>query len=517
MNTKHFFTDLKAGTVVFLVALPLSLGIALACNVPLFSGILSGVIGGLIVTLLSGSLLSVSGAAAGLTAVVLSSVALLGSYPTFLAAVVFAGLLQIIFGLAKAGSIGNYIPSAVIKGMLAGIGIILIIKQLPHLVGYDKDPEGDFFFEQRDGHNSISELFYMFNYLSPGAVCVGVLSLVVLLLSETAVYKRLKLLSAIPAPLLVVVMGILLNLAFSDSPLLHIEAEHLVTLPVIRNWDDFRSNLVHPDFSLWHNGNFWIVVVTLAMVAGLESLLSVEATDKLDPKKRISNPNRELLAQGVGNVVSGLVGALPVTAVIVRSSANIHAGAQSKLSSVLHALLLITCVLLIPRVLGLIPNAALAAVLIVTGYKLTRLSLLRYLYKKGWDQFLPFLTTVAVMLVTDLLKGVGAGLVVAVIFILRANIRSAFDTAEDVMDQRRHYMIKLPQHITFFNKGFLINYFRAVETGSKVIIDGSATKGTDKDAEEVIETFIESAAQKNIEVTLIKYNIYQPQPNGTKL
>lgn len=507
MKSKNIFVDLKAGVVVFLVALPLSLGIALACNVPLFSGILSGVIGGIIVTIFSGSLLSVSGAAAGLTAVVLASVTALGSYPAFLAAVLFAGILQIGFGLAKAGSVGNYIPSSVIKGMLAGIGIILIIKQLPHLVGYDADPEGDFYFEQADGHNSISELFYMFKNLSPGAVIVGLVSVVLLLICDMEFYRKNKVLTMIPGPLLVVIVGVLIHLAMRNQPDLGIGADHLVKLPVIRDWSDFKSNLIQPDFSQWSKGPFWGVVVTLALVASLESLLSVEATDKLDPQKRDSNSNKELIAQGIGNITSGLTGALPVTAVIVRSSANINAGAQSKLSAVIHAVLLFSCVLLIPHVLGLIPNAALAAILIMTGYKLTKISLFKYLYKKGWDQFLPFVVTIVVMLVTDLLKGVGAGLVVAVIFIIRANIRSSFDIAESVIDNKRIYMIKLPQHITFFNKGFLITFFRKIKNDSTVIIDGSINKTTDKDVTEVMENFMDSAAGRNIEVSLVKYEL----------
>ncbi|MES2681377.1 MAG: SulP family inorganic anion transporter [Bacteroidota bacterium] len=507
MNSKNILVDLKAGIVVFLVALPLSLGIALACNVPLFSGILSGVIGGIIVTAFSGSILSVSGAAAGLTAVVLSSVLILGSFPVFLAAVLCAGVLQIVFGLLKAGSVGNYIPATVIKGMLAGIGLILIIKQLPHLVGYDKDPEGSFYFEQSDGHNTISELFYMFNAISPGAVVVGILSMLLLIISGKDFYKKNKVLSFIPGPLLVVIFGILLNISFLPYPDLKIDAEHLVTLPVINDWTDFKSNLVQPDFSTILTGNFWVVAFTVAIVASLESLLSIEAVDKLDPEKRDSNSNRELIAQGVGNITCGLVGALPVTAVIVRSSANINAGATSKISAFIHAILLFTCVLLIPHVLGYIPNASLAAILIMTGYKLTQLSLFKHLYKKGWDQFLPFVVTIVVMLLTDLLKGVGAGLIVAVIFIIRSNIKFSFDTAEDVIDGTRHYMVKLPQQITFFNKGYLIRYFRTIKQGSKVIIDGSINKTTDKDVKEVMEDFMDTAKNRKIEVELIKYEI----------
>jgi MFS superfamily sulfate permease-like transporter len=507
MNSKNILIDLKAGVVVFLVALPLSLGIALACNVPLFSGILSGVIGGIIVTTFSGSILSVSGAAAGLTAVVLSSVALLGSYPVFLAAVLCAGVVQIVLGLLKAGSVGNYIPATVIKGMLAGIGLILIIKQLPHLVGYDKDPEGSFYFEQVDGHNSISELFYMFNAISPGAVIIGLFSMLVLIISGKNFYKKSPVLSFIPGPLLVVVFGILLNISFLPYPDLRIDGEHLVTLPVIKDWSDFKSNLLQPDFNSFMSGNFWFVVFTVAIVASLESLLSVEATDKLDPEKRDSNSNRELMAQGLGNIACGLTGALPVTAVIVRSSANINAGATSKISAIFHAILLFTCVLLIPGILGYIPNASLAAVLIMTGYKLTHLSLFKQLYKKGWDQFLPFVVTIVVMLLTDLLKGVGAGLIVAVIFIIRSNIKSSFDTAEDVIEGTRHYMIKLPQQITFFNKGYLINYFRSIKKGSKVIIDGTINKTTDKDVREVMEDFMDTAKNRKIEVELIKYEV----------
>jgi MFS superfamily sulfate permease-like transporter len=507
MNSKSILVDLKAGVVVFLVALPLSLGIALACNVPLFSGILSGVIGGILVTALSGSLLSVSGAAAGLTAIVLSSVALLGSYQAFLAAVVCAGVLQILFGLLKAGSIGNYIPSSVIKGMLAGIGIILIIKQLPHLVGYDKDTEGDFYFEQADGHNTISELFYMLNYITPGALIIGLVSILLLFISEMNFYKKSEVLSYIPGPLMVVVFGILLNMSFEPYAELKIASEHLVNLPIIKDWADFKHNLLQPDFTLFFKNKFWIVVATVALVASLESLLSVEATDKLDPLKRDSDSNRELMAQGFGNIASGLTGALPVTAVIVRSSANINSGATSKLSAFVHAILLLSSVLLIPHVLAYIPNASLAAILIMTGYKLTKLSLFKQLFRKGWDQFLPFVVTIVVMLLTDLLKGVGAGVIVAVVFIIRSNIKSSFDTAEDVIDGKRHYIVKLPQHITFFNKGYLITYFKNIKTGSKVIIDGSINKTTDKDAREVMEDFFESSQNREIDVELIKIEL----------
>lgn len=509
MNSKTIVPDIKAGIVVFLVALPLCLGIALACKAPLFSGILAGIIGGIIVTIFSGSILSVSGPAAGLTAIVISSVMVLGSFEAFIAAVIFAGILQIILGLIRAGGIGNYIPNAVIKGMLAGIGIILIIKQIPHLVGYDLDPEGEFDFIQPDGHNTFSDLAYMLNYLTPGAVIVGLVSILILFISEREFYKKDKILAFIPGPLLAVVFGILLNISFSsfnDSPL-KITSEHLVNLPVITNYSDFRSILVSPDFSLVYESKFWIVVFTIAIVASLESLLSVEATDKLDPKKRNSNTNKELIAQGIGNIVCGIVGALPVTAVIVRSSANINAGAATKLSTIFHALLLIVSVLFLPYVLSLIPNASLAAILIMTGYKLAKPSLFKDYFHKGASQIIPFVVTILVMLLTDLLKGVTAGIIVSVIFIIQSNIKSSFDTAKDVIDNKMHYLIKLPQHVTFFNKGFLVNYLRNIKPQSKVIIDGSINKTIDNDVKEVITEFIDSNKEKQIETTLISLNL----------
>lgn len=506
MNSKNIVSDIKSGIVVFLVALPLCLGIALACKAPLFSGILAGIIGGIVVTIFSGSVLSVSGPAAGLTAIVISSVAALGSFEAFIAAVIFAGVLQIILGLLRAGGIGNYIPNSVIKGMLAGIGIILIIKQIPHLVGYDLDPEGEFDFIQPDGHNTFSELTYMLNYITPGAVVVGLTSMIILIISERKFYKKNKILSLIPGPLLAVIIGILLNSCFTNTGF-RISSEHLVQLPTISSYEDFKSILIAPDFTQIHTSKFWVIVFTIAIVASLESLLSIEATDKLDPKKRDSNTNKELMAQGIGNIVCGIVGALPVTAVIVRSSANISAGGQTKLSAIFHALLLGLSILFLPGVLSLIPNASLAAILIMTGYKLAKPSLLRDYFMKGASQILPFVVTIAVMLLTDLLKGVTAGIVVAIFFIIRANIRSSFDTAKDVIDNRMYYLIKLPQHVTFFNKGFLVKYLGTIETESKVIIDGSINKAIDTDVKEVIKEFVESGKERQLDITLISINL----------
>lgn len=509
MKSKNISYDIKAGIVVFLVALPLCLGIALACKVPLFSGLMSGIIGGIIVTIFSGSILSVSGPAAGLTSIVLVSIASLGSIPVFAAAVLCAGLVQIILGIIKAGGIGNYIPNSVIKGMLAGIGIILIIKQIPHLVGYDADPEGDFEFYQPDGHNTFSDLLYMINYVTPGSMIIGVISVVLLLLSESDFYKKDKIFSKIPGPLLVVLFGILLNISFSsykDSGLA-ISSEHLVNLPTINNFGDLNSNFFFPDFSLLSQSKFWSVVITIAVVASIESLLSIEATDKLDPKKRISDTNKELIAQGIGNTLCGLIGALPVTAVIVRSSANINSGARSKLSAIIHAVMLLVCVLVIPNVLMLIPNASLAAILVMTGYKLTKPKFFLHYYHKGIDQLIPFIVTIVVMLLSDLLKGVGAGFVVAIFFIIRSNIKSSFDVADDVISGKHHYMIKLPQHVTFFNRGFLIKYFHKIKSQSIVIIDGAINKSIDNDVKELIEDFIDNSQEKQIQVELNKFKL----------
>lgn len=505
MSSKNFGSDIKAGIVVFLVALPLCLGIAMACNVPLFSGIISGVIGGIVVTLLSGSKYSVSGPAAGLTAIVISAIATLGSYEVFLAAVLFGGVLQLILALLKAGGIGNYIPNAVIKGMLAGIGIILIIKQIPHLFGYDKDPEGDMDFFQLDGENSFTELVHMLNFITPGSLVIGIISFALLIICGKSFYKDNKIFSNVPAPLLVVIVGILLTIAFRSSAFLQINSQHLVNLPVIKDFTDLRANLAFPDFSLIGNVKFWTVAFTIGLVASIETLLNIEATDKLDPDKNESNSNRELFAQGTGNIVVGLLGGLPITSVIVRSSANINSGAKTKLSIIIHAFLLLVSVIVFPGILSLIPNAALAAILIITGFKLTKISIFKEQFKYGIEQFLPFVITIVVMLLSDLLKGVGAGIAVSVFFIIRDNIKFSFETSSNTIEGKLYYLLKLPQHVTFFNKGYLIRFFEKVQPDSKLIIDGSINKKINRDAKDVISDFISTAKHKQIEVELIKY------------
>jgi MFS superfamily sulfate permease-like transporter len=472
----------------------------------LFSGIISGVIGGTVVAAFSTSKYSVSGPAAGLTAIVISSIATLGSFEIFLAALVFAGVFQIILGFIKAGGIGNYIPNAVIKGMLAGIGIILIIKEVPHLVGYDKDPEGDMEFIQIDGENTFTELLNMINFITPGSIIIGVISFAIILIGNQKFYKKDKILSLIPAPLLVVVFGMLLTISFSNYDLLKIDSQHMVNIPKINSFADLKSNIVIPNFSSLTTKNFWIIALTIAIVASIETLLSIEAVDKLDPEKNQTNSNKELMAQGVGNITCGFFGGLPITSVIVRSSANINAGAKSKLSSIIHGIFLLVCAIALPNLLNYIPNSCLAAILILTGYKLTNFKMIKGMIKSGIEQSLPFFITIIVMLITDLLKGVCAGLVIAVIFIIRDNIKSSFDSTNQVIDGKMYYIIKLPQHLTFFNKGFLINYFSSVEKNSMITIDYSINKKINSDAKDVIDDFIQTSSKKKITVELIKHH-----------
>ncbi len=506
MFKKNVLADLKSGIVVFLVALPLCLGIALACKVPLLSGIIAGVVGGIVVTVFSTSKYSVSGPAAGLTAIIISSIAVLGSFELFLAAVVFAGVLQILLGLVKAGGIGNYIPNAVIKGMLAGIGIILIIKQIPHLFGYDKDPEGDMEFIQMDGENSFTELVHMINFITPGSIIIGLVSMAVIIIGGKAFYKNDKILSLIPAPLLVVIFGILLTIIFNNYEFFKIDSQHLVNIPSITSLSDLKSSSMFPNFSNINQGKFWVIVFTIAAVASIETLLSIEAVDKLDPEKNKTNSNKELIAQGIGNITSGLFGGLPLTSVIVRSSANINSGAKSKLSTIIHSVLLLVSVLLLPTVLNLIPNASLAAILIVTGYKLTNASVFKNIINAGREQYLPFFITIVVMLSTDLLKGVAAGITVAIVFIIKDNIKASFDSTNEIINGKMYYIVKLPQHLTFFNKGFLISYFNKVQTNSMITIDYTINKKINSDAKDVIDDFIQTSNKKNIEVQLIKNN-----------
>jgi MFS superfamily sulfate permease-like transporter len=507
-NVKNLAQDLPASVVVFLVALPLCLGVALASGAPLFSGIIAGIAGGLVVGLMSGSQLSVSGPAAGLTTIVLASITKMGSFEAFLVTVVLAGAIQFILGVLKAGSIGNYFPSSVIKGMLSAIGIILILKQIPHAFGYDKDFEGDESFFQPDGENTFSEVIQAFNFLNPGALIICVFSLAILILWKNSIIKSPKLVSLLPAPLLVVILGIIINEVLKSTiPSWAILTDHLVSLPVSNNLASFVGQFTFPDFSSIMTKECWVVAFTIAIVASLESLLSIDAVDKLDPMKRTTPLNRELKAQGLGNMVSGLIGGLPVTAVIVRSTANISAGARTKVSAVTHGVLLLLTVMLIPNLLNRIPLACLAAILFQVGFKLAKPSLFLSMYRKGKDQFIPFLVTILAILLTDLLIGITIGIAVGLFFVLKTNFHKSLISVHE----NGNYIIRLTKDVSFLNKAILRRTFNEIPKGSKVLIDGTRSIFIDQDILETINDFRESARNRDIMVELKQSTVaYSP-------
>jgi MFS superfamily sulfate permease-like transporter len=495
----HIKNDLPASIVVFLVAVPLCLGIALASGAPLFSGIIAGIVGGIVVTTFSKSPLGVSGPAAGLAVIVLAAINDLGSYQTFLLAVVIGGIIQIVLGIVKAGIIGYYFPSSVIKGMLSGIGIIIILKQIPHAVGYDKDPEGDFKFLQPDGRTTISELYYMFESLSIGVVIISVLSLAILILWEQKFIKNLKVSQIIQGPLVVVVLGIILNLMFRNMTGLSLTDEQVVSIPVAGSISDFFGLFTFPDFGQILNKDVYIIGATIAIVASLETLLCVEATDKLDPDKRITPTNRELLAQGAGNVVSGLIGGLPVTQVIVRSSANIQSGGKTKLSAFMHGVLILVSAIFIPHLLNLVPLSSLAAILFVVGYKLAKPETFKEMYRKGIAEFIPFMVTILGIVFTDLLIGITLGLLTGIMYILWNNYKTPYHfNAEDYKGEKL-IKIQLSEDVSFLNKAGIMNTLNHLPESSNVIIDGSKVSSIHPDVVEMLEDFKHNAESKGID------------------
>lgn len=505
LSFSYIKNDLPAGLVVFLVALPLCLGIALASGAPLFSGIIAGIVGGTVVAFTSGSALSVSGPAAGLTVIVLNAITQLGSYEVFLLAVMLAGILQIVLGYLKAGIIGYYFPSSVIKGMLAAIGIILILKQIPHALGYDKDNEGDFSFLQVDGENTFSEIFKSLNYIHPGAIIIAVISLFILILWERPVFKKYAFFKFVPGALIAVLVGVLLNELYKKYfPGFLLQGPELVQLPVAESAMGFVNQFTLPDFTAFGNYQVYVVAVTIAIIASLESLLSIEAADKLDPYKRNTPTNRELKAQGLGNFVSGLIGGLPLTAVIVRTSANIHSGGKTKLASIFHGLFLLASIIGIAPLLNKIPLACLAAVLLMVGYKLAKISLFKSMYRLGWEQFLPFLVTVIAIQFSDLLKGIGAGMAVSAFIILRNNYKLAYIFhIEEKSDHTDKIVIQLAEEVSFLNKGSIAFTLDQLAEGTHVIIDGSKSRNIDMDVIEIIHDFKNNtAALKKVTVEL---------------
>jgi SulP family sulfate permease len=490
--------DLGASVVVFLVALPLCLGVALASGAPLFAGVITGVIGGIVVGFASGSHLMVSGPAAGLTAIVLTAITSLGSYSAFLTAVVLSGFMQVALGLMRAGVIGLFFPNAVIRGMLAGIGIIIILKQLPHALGYDADYVGNEDFNQQNDENTFTALLSSFERIEPGALLLSLLALAVLVLWDKPFMKRFALL---PAALLAVLVGVALNAGFAAfGPSLELSGDQLVTLPVITSAADLKQALFYPDWSVLTDGAIWTLAITLAVVASLETLLSLEATDRMDPLKREAPTNRELIAQGVGNGLAGLVGGLPMTGVIVRSSANVFAGARTKASAIMHGVLLLGSVLLIPTLLNRIPLAVLASILIYTGWKLAHPRQLTYFFSRGFHQWVPFVVTTVAILLSDLLKGIAIGLVTSLVFILLEHLRAP--SFQAVTGKDGIIRIRLNEHLTFLSKANLSVSLQQFPAGSVVEIDGSAVQRIDHDVAEVLREFMGSAAERRIEVRL---------------
>ena len=500
---KYLKNDLPASVVVFFVALPLCLGIALASGAPLFSGLIAGIIGGIVVGALSGSKIGVSGPAAGLAAIVLTAIGALGGYENFLVAVVLGGVIQLVFGFLKAGVIGYYFPSSVIKGMLTGIGIIIIFKQIPHFFGYDADPEGDFAFFQMDGENTISELGNIAGSISIGATLIGLLALGILILWSNVLSKKGKIFQLIQGPLVAVAGGIIYFLSTQGTEF-GISAEHLVSVPVPDSVDSFIGQFAFPNFAAITNPAIWVTAFTIALVASLETLLCVEATDKLDPDKNVTPTNRELLAQGTGNILSGLIGGLPVTQVIVRSSANIQSGGKTKMAAIIHGFLLLISVILIPTLLNKIPLSVLAAILLVVGYKLAKPSTFKAMWSAGWKQFVPFIVTVVGIFFIDLLWGIGLGLAVGIVVVLFKSYKNShFLHKEDKSNGVQKMKMTLAEEVTFFNKGAILKELDNLPENSYLELDVRKTRFLDNDIIEILEDFAGKAKARNIDIKLI--------------
>jgi len=496
--------DITASIAVFLVALPLCLGIALASNAPLFSGVVSGIVGGILVGWLSGSHKSVSGPAAGLTAIVAAQIAALGSFEAFLAAVVVAGVIQVVMGTLRLGFIAAFFPLSVIKGLLAAIGLILILKQIPHVFGHDTDVEGEMSFEQPDQQNTFSELWATVSDIQPGAAMIGLLSIALLLIwDRTKVLKK----SPVPSALVVVVLGVAINMILSKmGSAWVIQPSHLVQVPVAEDFDAFLGFLQFPEFAHFGHPAVFKAAVTIALVATLETLLNLEAVDKIDPDQRQSPPNRELVAQGFGNIVAGLIGGLPMTSVIVRSSVNINTGGRTKLSAILHGMLLGLCVITVPQWLNEIPLAALAAILITTGFKLASPALFKSMWAEGTRQFLPFVITITAIVMTDLLVGVLIGLGITILFILHSNLRRPVRRIVEKHSSGDVLRIELANQVSFLNRASLERTLHDVPRGGHVLIDARNTDYIDPDIRDLISDFHDTTSKAHgVEVSLVGF------------
>ena len=489
---KNLKADIPASIVVFFVALPLCLGIALASGAPLFSGLIAGIVGGIVVGMLSGSAIGVSGPAAGLAAIVLVAISTLGSFENFLLAVVLGGIIQVAFGILKAGVIGYYFPSSVIKGMLTGIGIIIVIKQIPFFFGYDKSLATNAHFTE------------LLNYISPGATLIALVGLAILIIWNVWLSKSYKVFQIVQGPVVAVAVGIIYYMLTKENPTWSIDQSMLVSVPTPENLSSFIGQFSTPNFDQITNPQIWVTAFTIALVASLETLLCVEATDKLDPRKRVTPTNRELIAQGSGNIISGLIGGLPITQVIVRSSANIQSGGKTKTSAIVHGFLLLLSVLIIPTLLNKIPLSVLAAVLFIVGYKLAKPNLFVTIYKQGWKQFVPFIVTVVGIIFTDLLVGIGLGLAVGIIVILiKSYQNSHFLHIEDKSNGAKKIKMTLAEEVTFINKGAILKELEHIDKDSALEIDVRKTRFLDYDIVEILEDFSLKAKNRSIDITLI--------------
>ena len=513
MNLKFLKSDFPASIVVFFVALPLCLGIALASGAPLLSGLIAGVIGGIVVGALSGSNLGVSGPAAGLAAIVAASITELGSFEVFLVAVVLSGIIQILFGILRLGVIGYFFPNSVILGMLSGIGIIIILKQIPHLFGYDSEPMGADEFVEATGENTFSAISHIFSNVSPGSVIIGFLGLALIVFWDSFLAKKGKIFRVLQGAIVAVLLGTIIKLIFDNYPNLAVKDIHLVSIPVANNLNDLLNFLTFPDFSAITNPKVLTIAFTIALIASLETLLSVEATDKLDPDKHVTPTNRELFAQGTGNILSGLIGGLPLTQVIVRSSANIQSNAKSKLSSIIHGLLLLLAVLALPKMLNHIPLSVLAAVLIVVGYKLAKPSLFKKMWAKGWTQFVPFVATILVIVVKDLLWGISVGLFIGIIVII---VKSYQNSLFLNIDKSNDKLVKMTfaEEVTFLNKGAIAKQLGSLPNDITLELDVRNSKYIDSDIIEILEDFVVQAKNKSITVLLISERGNETNPQS---
>ncbi len=506
---KEFKSDFAASIVVFFVAVPLCLGIALASGAPLFSGIISGIIGGIVVGIASKSPLGVSGPAAGLAVIVFAAIESLGSWNVFLVAVVLSGVFQLLMGFAKAGFVAYFFPSSVIKGMLSGIGILIILKQIPHALGYSKSPEGDFAFSQADGETTLSILSNALELLTPGAVLISIVSIIILVVWDSVLSKKHMVFRLVQGPIVVVFFGILMNYLYQNGILnFSLTDASLVRLPISSSFSEFVGQFTFPDFSAITQFEVWKIAAVLAIVASLETLLCVEATDKLDPYKRTTPTNRELKAQGLGNVLSGFIGGLPVTQVIVRSSANIAFGGKTKLSAILHGCFLLVSAFTLVSLLNMIPLASLAAILIIVGYKLAKPELFKQMFSLGWEQFVPFVMTIIGILMTDLLVGIAIGMAFGIMFTLHHSYRNSYymkDVVSKEEDQEVHHLV-LAEEVSFFNKAGILKALDGFPEYAKVIIDCSNSKAIARDVVEIIENFIAHAELKNITVETIEFH-----------